>query len=963
MEKDNDDQLIQDTLAGDDNAFTALVQKYQKGIHALAWRKTGDFHTAEEITQDTFLQAYRRLSTLRNPNLFAGWLYVIANRLCIRWFKKYKPPTQSLENTPVKVINDAAYSHYESQQRESDANERRQELVKKLLAKLPESERTVVTLYYLSEMTTKEISKFLGVSINTITSRLQRGRQRLQEQREETLVQETLGRIQIPADLTARIMQQIAHISPISPTVGKPVLPWAAFGTAVILVIFMLGVSSQLLIRFQKPYSFEAASEPTIEIIDVPFVLDVPAKPAIRNQFGRATTPAETNSTGTQISNATSTSASLDDATQFDTAQWSQGSAPPGGRVHNVFAASDGTLFAVSPTGMYRFDTDATTWTSINPDLKIEGSPTPIAEHQDTIYIVGVDEIFSSEDKGYTWKSIAPRPSGHTIGIVITDIPQAHNTQAPVTIYLALRDEGIFQSTNGGTQWIPLKNGVSNDVISSIAAIENTVFVGTNRGLYRLDSGVWNNLQLDTPRSVYSLAVSENNLYVGTGPDTTDIPPPKTGETFPISKSNFIKIFHSGDFGASWTDITPQKKIRGAYKQVGITVLPVGNTVLALSMTHWRSTDGGKNWTQLGEDPHMSLNRSLPATAGNDTTFYRAGAFGLHRTTDAGDSWHFFMSGMLGTTLSDLVIFNNIFYAFTGYEVYQSTDDEQSWKKVWIDDLENPFNLGSNFRYKAKWVIENGNLYFIHGVNGTQLKIYRASTDGNTLIPLQNIPVIDGKKPGSESDYIRLIPQISPESELKPDGVAVTNDVFYVEYKRRLLKWKIGDPDWTNTGFTDSTLLFDQEAKKGIKIAGAGETLYVGKRNGKLFQSFDAGNTWKDITSSLPLQYTHFKMIVFVGTSLYVATDNGVIISQNGEHWRVVTDNTGISPIIDKFVVDDNKVYGISNTGLYRLHTHGKSERITAEVPNRTNAIAIANGKLYSATFDSGIFHISLEEY
>ena len=81
MERENDAQLIQDTLAGNDEAFNALVRKYQKRVHALAWRKIGDFQDAEEVTQDTFLQAlYKNLSTLKNPHQFAGWLYVIANQ-------------------------------------------------------------------------------------------------------------------------------------------------------------------------------------------------------------------------------------------------------------------------------------------------------------------------------------------------------------------------------------------------------------------------------------------------------------------------------------------------------------------------------------------------------------------------------------------------------------------------------------------------------------------------------------------------------------------------------------------------------------------------------------------------------------------------------------------------------------------------------------------------------------------
>ena len=80
--KTNDIDLIRRVLDGDQSAFTALVNKYQKSVHALVWRKIGDFHIAEEITQDVFLKVYKRLSTLKRPELFPGWLYVIATRDC-----------------------------------------------------------------------------------------------------------------------------------------------------------------------------------------------------------------------------------------------------------------------------------------------------------------------------------------------------------------------------------------------------------------------------------------------------------------------------------------------------------------------------------------------------------------------------------------------------------------------------------------------------------------------------------------------------------------------------------------------------------------------------------------------------------------------------------------------------------------------------------------------------------------
>ncbi|MYG06380.1 RNA polymerase sigma factor, partial [Candidatus Poribacteria bacterium] len=306
MEKESDVQLIQRILSGDEAAFGILVDKHQRGVHALAWRKIGDFHDAEEITQDTFLQVYKKLPTLKDPYKFAGWLYVIANRLCIDWIRKKNLAIQSLEDTPVEDIEKASYTHHVLEQSEIASSEHRREIVKKLLAKLPESERTVMTLHYLGEMTVKEISKFLGVSVSAIHNRLYRARKRLQAQ-EERLVQEVLSSVQISTSVKQNIMRRAADIELTPSPAPKPLLPWVAFGTAVVLVALLLGVSNQHLLRFQRPYSFEAASEPTIEIIDTDIVLDIVSKPAVRNQAGRATLTRKTSGTSTQVSHTGST--------------------------------------------------------------------------------------------------------------------------------------------------------------------------------------------------------------------------------------------------------------------------------------------------------------------------------------------------------------------------------------------------------------------------------------------------------------------------------------------------------------------------------------------------------------------------------------------------------------------------------------------------------------------------------
>ena len=298
--KDHYIELIQRVLEGDDDAFACLVRKYQKRVHTLAWRKTGDFHIAEDITQETFLQVYRKLPTLKDPSQFPGWLYVITNRHCLAWLRKKRVQTQPLEEIDIAMTEQTSYSkHIAAEQAESAAAAKR-ELVKNLLAKLKESDRTVITLYYLSEMTYAEIGEFLGVSAETVRIRVRRALQRLKKH--EPTIREALCSFQLSANLTENIMREIPRIKPLSPTNGKPpVVPWAIATSMATLVVMLLGVSNQYLARFQQPYSFDATSEMTVELIDAPIVLNLLSKPDVRNQFGNSEAPSKSSRNGKKL--------------------------------------------------------------------------------------------------------------------------------------------------------------------------------------------------------------------------------------------------------------------------------------------------------------------------------------------------------------------------------------------------------------------------------------------------------------------------------------------------------------------------------------------------------------------------------------------------------------------------------------------------------------------------------------
>ena len=188
--KTDDVVLIQFTLAGDEAAFARLVRKYQNPVHAYTLRKTGDFHIAEDITQETFLEAYQNLENLRDPLKFSAWLFGIANHLCIAWFRKNRSTSELLREHYIIKTDTDTYSRHVALENERDTVEAQRALAQKLLSKLKENDRQLITLHYFEEMTSAEISRYLGVSQNTIKSRLRRAKQRLRQY--DPLIQETI---------------------------------------------------------------------------------------------------------------------------------------------------------------------------------------------------------------------------------------------------------------------------------------------------------------------------------------------------------------------------------------------------------------------------------------------------------------------------------------------------------------------------------------------------------------------------------------------------------------------------------------------------------------------------------------------------------------------------------------------------------------------------------------------------
>ncbi len=363
--KHNDSELIRRILTGDDDAFSFLMEKYKQQVHALAWRIVGDFHIAEEITQDAFLKAYSELKKLKEPQRFAGWLSVITRRCCFAWLRKKRMWTESfehLEESDCEKLDDVLYSEYVVEEKERTEAETQREVVRKLLAKLQESERTVITLHYFGEMTCSEIGEFLGVSANTIKSRLHRAQQRLKKQ--EPIIRKALEHFKITPNLTENIMREISQKKPIAPTSNKPFVPWVIASSTFVLVLIMLGIGNNSnLALFQQPYSLDASSEVMVDLVEVPVVAKLAVEQDVRKQVENANVQREIpvskqKPDDTQLSAVAGQENNKENYPQWNLPQQAKMRLGKGG-MSTIQFSPDGTQLAVgSRIGVWVYDAD-----------------------------------------------------------------------------------------------------------------------------------------------------------------------------------------------------------------------------------------------------------------------------------------------------------------------------------------------------------------------------------------------------------------------------------------------------------------------------------------------------------------------------------------------------------------------------------------------------------------------------
>jgi len=187
MDQKDDRYYISKVLEGDMQAFSYLADKYKDMVFTLAFRILKNRENAEEVAQDSFVKVYQNLGKFKLKSKFSTWLYRIVYNTAISKVRVKQKPTMSIDDQKFFEIGDDDQNASKSFDIENNKM-----VLQRLLNKLDESDRALITLYYLDECKISEISEITGINNSNIKVKLHRARKKMQEELNRILKSEMI---------------------------------------------------------------------------------------------------------------------------------------------------------------------------------------------------------------------------------------------------------------------------------------------------------------------------------------------------------------------------------------------------------------------------------------------------------------------------------------------------------------------------------------------------------------------------------------------------------------------------------------------------------------------------------------------------------------------------------------------------------------------------------------------------
>lgn len=210
----NDADLVMASLGGDRNAFCEIVTRYQSLLCALAYSSVGDFKHSEDIAQETFIEAWKKLDTLRDPEKLKSWLCGILRFKTSHFRRKEakQPVTDAHELDELDDRQCAGQPEHIKIEDEAISTQE-QVLLWQALEKMPETYREPLVLFYREHRSVEYVASQLDLSEDTVKQRLSRGRKLLQKAM-VIFVENTLAKSKQGTEFTLSVLLAINGISP-----------------------------------------------------------------------------------------------------------------------------------------------------------------------------------------------------------------------------------------------------------------------------------------------------------------------------------------------------------------------------------------------------------------------------------------------------------------------------------------------------------------------------------------------------------------------------------------------------------------------------------------------------------------------------------------------------------------------------------------------------------------------------
>lgn len=235
--KTNDTNLVMNSLGGDRDAFCHIVDRYQNLLCSIAYAAIGDIRLSEDIAQETFVEAWKKLDTLHDPVKLKSWLCGILRFKVSHYRRKEKTqPIQGADELEKQPL--AGNEHLESSALDDEAiKQQQQSLMWRVLDEIDEIYREPLVLYYREQQSIERVASELDLTTDTVKQRLSRGR-KLLKQAMSSFVEEGLKTSKPGAAFTAGVMAIVSSIAPPAKAAAfgaGTAKTWSSFNLATLL--------------------------------------------------------------------------------------------------------------------------------------------------------------------------------------------------------------------------------------------------------------------------------------------------------------------------------------------------------------------------------------------------------------------------------------------------------------------------------------------------------------------------------------------------------------------------------------------------------------------------------------------------------------------------------------------------------------------------------------------------------